>query len=192
MHLTTMRQTIDQLAKEISSLKQELEKSRNENMLLRERLCQTILPPASTIHNPPPSPPSSSASAIGAETPGSLTFTGTGSSQTGTEFDLQFEQCSPDSLNIWNTPNSRSILHPSPRVQEQGTEFLHSPPTTYIPENSVRLSHPGYQGQDAYFGVQCEFGPIDKWTPFRNQMQIPEHTGLFDQEQMTMMPYEWY
>jgi hypothetical protein len=191
MHLMTMRQSLDQLAKEISLLKRELENSRNENRLLKERLCRTILPPAGMMHNAPPSPPSSSVSMIGADSPKSLMHTGANSTQSGKEFDIQFEQFSLDSLSTRNKPYSRSAFHSSLTVQEQGTHHIQSPRTTYVPENSACLPRHGLQEQNSHFDVECEVGPVETWTPISDQPQFPEHTWLFDQEQMTLMPHAW-
>lgn len=120
LHLKSMQQSLDQLAKEIATLKRELENSRTENWLLQARLSLHLPLLPGKLPDAPLSPPSSLPSMMSAGSPDSLTYTKTHPRQGGTGF-LHSEQ--PGQSNKEINYHS-SVVRSPPSVSEQGAHPL--------------------------------------------------------------------
>jgi len=184
LHWTSMQQSLDQLTKEIASLKSELEISRTENQILQARLPLHIPLLPAMLHDAFLSPSSSSPSIISAGSPDSLTYINTHSRQTGEDL-LHFEQSGPSNREM-QYPGSvfRSLLNAS----DEGAHGLHFSANTHFLGDFASPNQYGLHELSSYIDLEGKISQADTWTPIRDHTQLPQDTELCEQQRMAMMP----
>lgn len=161
-----MRKGLDQLMKEIASLKGALGNFRAENVLLNARLHLQRAPLAGELPNALPTPPSSSTSVCSAEFSDAFANASEDFPQTGIEYVPQFEQPSPSPI--------------TPKKPISG--FLSTPSVSGHGLKSVRAytnMYPSYKDPTADLDALPELcsspnldrtiNPTEGWAGFKNR-----------------------